>query len=131
MKFYTFNSQEERRSFGGSYFIEIQYCRSDKNSRLAEIISVDSFEPWKDDSLYIYGDDDNEFVSLFGDIFSGGTYSNGESGPVDMCGINYYSPEQTQLIIEKITEAKPLDYEQLLKWLKEAKVYNGFYILGL
>lgn len=131
MKFHTFSSQKERQSFGGSYFIEMQYCRSDKNSSIAEIISVDSIEPWADDSLYIHGDDDNEFVSIYGGIFTGGTYANGENGPVDMCGINYYPCEQTKLIIEKIKEAEPSGTEALLEWLKKAEEYNGFYILGL
>lgn len=38
--FHTFGSQEERRKFGGSCFIEIQYCRLPENTQLEKIISV-------------------------------------------------------------------------------------------
>lgn len=65
---------------------------------------MDAIENWKNDSLYIYGDDDNEFEVYYGEIFTGGIYNNLKRGCVDMCGINYYPPEQTQLITEKIKE---------------------------
>lgn len=50
---------------------------------------------------------------------------------VDMYGINYYSHEQTKLILERVKEMKPLNYQMLLSWLEKAKENNGFYILGL
>lgn len=131
MLFHTFKSQEERRKFGGSYFIEMQYCKLAQGTEIKKIISVDAIEHWKNDSLYIHGDDDNEFVSHYGKIFTGGIYSNGKSGCVDMCGINYYSQEQAHLIIKKIKEMNPLDYPILLNWLEMIKEYIGFYILGL
>lgn len=54
--FYTFSSQEEQRKFGGSYFIELQYCRLKPGTEIKKIISVAAIEDWKNDSLYIYGD---------------------------------------------------------------------------
>ena len=33
MLFHTFNTQEERRKFGGSDFIEMQYCRLEQGSK--------------------------------------------------------------------------------------------------
>lgn len=131
MLFYTFSSQEERREFGGSYFIEMQYCRLPQGTEIERIVSVDAIEHWKNDSLYIYGDDDNEFVLHYGKIFTGGTYGNLKCGIVDMYGINYYSREQAHLILETVKEIKPLDYQVLINWLEKAKENVGFYILGL
>lgn len=131
MLFYTFSSQEERRKFGGSNFIEIQYCRFTEGTEIQKLVSVDAIERWKNDSLYIYGDNDNEFMEFYNTIFTGGIYSNGESGVVDTCGINYYSREHSRIIIEQIKKTKPLDYQVLLNWLDKSNEYIGFYILGL
>ena len=131
MLFHTFSSQEERRKFGGSYFIELQYCGLAQGTGIKKIVSAATIEDWKMDSLYIYGDDGNQFVLLYGKIFTGGIYSNKKSGMVDVHGINYYSQEQTCLMMEKIIEMKPSDYQILLKWMEEVKEYIGFYVLGL
>ena len=131
MLFYQFSSQEERKECGGSYFIEMQYCRLQHSSEIEDIVSVNAIKNWKNDSLYIYGDSDNEFVLHYGEIFNIGTYNNLQSGIVDMCGINYYSKENTRTIIEKVKEKKPLDYPILLDWLERCEDYNGFYVLGL
>ncbi len=42
MLFHTFNSQEERRAFGGSMFIELQFCKLPVGTKDKKIISVDS-----------------------------------------------------------------------------------------
>lgn len=131
MYFHTFNSREELRDFGGSYFIEVQYCKLALCSEIEEIVAVNAIKHWETDSLYIYGDDDNEFMSCYGEIFRDGVYGNGKSGVVDMCGINYYSQEQTKLIMERVKKAQPVDYQTLLSWLEKAEKYNGFYVLGL
>ena len=55
----------------------------------------------------------------------------GKSGIVDVYGINYYVPELTDSILEKLRKEKPVDYEVLSGWIEETKTYNGFYILGL
>lgn len=44
MLFHTFRSQEERRKFGGSYFIEVQYCKLAQDSEITKIVSVDVME---------------------------------------------------------------------------------------
>lgn len=129
MLFHSFSSQQERREFGGGDFIEIQYCTLKKCTSIKEIVSV--VENWEDDSLYIYGDDWNIFCDAYGEIICGGTYNNLETGYLDGCGINYFSPRQTELIKEKINEEKPREYEVLLSWLEKGKEYNGFYVLGL
>lgn len=131
MLFHNFRSQEERRKFGGSDFIELQYCKLKQGTKIEKIISVDAIKHWKNESLYIFGDDFNVFYSYYREIFTGGIYNNGESGSMDMCGINYYSSEQSGIVIEQVRKNHPLDYQVLLNWLKDVKKYNGFYILGI
>ncbi len=101
-----------------------------RDSKIKKIISIDAIENWKDDSLYISGDDIEIFFSQYNVIFDNGIYNNEESGVVDMFGINYYSPEQSNIIVKKLLKQQPLDYKILLIWLKEVEKYNGFYILG-
>ena len=129
MLFHSFSTQSERREFGGGDFIELQYCRLKKCTSIKEIVSV--VENWEDDSLYICGDDWNDFSDEYGEIIKGGTYNNLETGYLDPYGINYFSPQQTEAIIKQIEEAKPTDYQALLNWLKEGREYNGFYVLGV
>jgi hypothetical protein len=129
--FHSFESREARRAFGGSAFIEIQYCRLKPTSRISEIVSPRVRNDLKDDSLYVYVDDIDEFYSNYKDIFCDGTYNNTKKGDIDLFGINYYSPKQLTEIIDKIEKQKPLDYEILVEWLKQAFNYNGIYILGI
>ncbi len=129
--FLTFNSQEERRKFGGSDFIELQYCRLPPRTGIKEIVSVDVIRHWENDSLYIYGDDMDMFYSAYGTIIAGGIYNNMERGPVDLCGINFYSQEQILQIIARIEAEMPPEHQTLLDWLKAGGKYVGFYILGL
>lgn len=131
MLFHSFSSQEERREFGGSYFIEMQFCRMPLGTEIAHIVSTDAITHWKNDSLYIYGDDDNEFISYYGKIFTDGTYNNLTRGAADLCGINYYSPGQTARILDQVEKKKPPDHQILLRWLEGSKEHNGVYILGL
>jgi hypothetical protein len=129
--FHSFESRQARQAFGGSAFIEIQYCRLNPAASIREIASLGVRNDWKDDSLYVYVDDMDEFYSNYKDIFRDGTHNNTKKGDIDLFGINYYSPKQLTEIIDRIEKQKPLDYEILLKWLKQAFNYNGFYILGI
>ena len=129
--FLTFNSQEERQKFGGSDFIELQYCRLPYCSEIKEIVSLNAIKNWKNDSLYIHGDDMDMFYSAYGAIITDGIYNNLEHGPVDLYGINFYSQEQISQIIECIEAEMPPDYQTLLDWLKAGRRYVGFYILGV
>ena len=131
MLFHIFNSQKERREFGGSDFIEMQYCKLEQGSEIEKIVSVDAIKHWKNDSLYIFGDDLNMFYSHYGKIITGGIYNNRDSGPIDIYGINFYSRKQLALIIERVKKEKPLDYQTLLNWLETGTQYIGFYILGI
>ena len=131
MLFHLFQSQSERRNFGGSDFIEIQYCRMPQESTICEIVNLDHIEHWKNDSLYVYGDDTDIFYQNYESILTGGIYNNLESGPVDLFGINFYSHEQVPLILERIKTERPKDYKIFQDWLGEGKQYIGFYVLGV
>ena len=124
-----FLTQNERKTIGGTCFYELQFCRLPESAPIKKIVSVDSIEHWKDDSIYV--SDDSDFYEVYSRIFTGGVYNNLQTGVVDTCGINYYSPELTQTIIARLQEEKPEEYEVLLSWLKKAEGFNGFYILGI
>lgn len=129
--FYSFASQAERRAFGGSDFLEIQFCKLPPETKPEKAAALDSITHWQDDSFYISGDDMDLFLKEYGGIFDCGMYYNMETGTIDPYGPNYYRPELTEKIIERILTGKPADYQKLLAWLNAAKKYNGFYILGV
>lgn len=129
MLFLAFDSQEERREYGGSAFIEIQFCKLPTGTKTKDLVAVSSINHWQNDSLYI--NDENTFYKEYSQIFNGGIYNNLESGAVDIYGINYYAPSLIDSIVETLGERKPVDYESLHEWLIQAKEYNGFYILGI
>ena len=129
--FYSFATQEERRAFNGSDFLELQFCRMPPGTDIEVLVAVDSITDWLNDSLYVSGDDMNAFWEIYSPIFTGGVYNNQETGPVDLYGINYYSPELTETIAARLRREKPSGCGKLLEWLTQAKQYNGFYILGV
>lgn len=127
--FYTFDSQEERRNFGGSAFVEMQFCKLPSGTEIGKTVCVDSIINWQNDSLYIK--DENLFYEQYSHIFDCGVYNNLKKGTVDIYGINYYASDLIDSIKEKLYETKPMDYEILIEWLNKAEKYNGFYILGI
>lgn len=129
MLFHTFHFQEGRRAFGGSAFIEMQFCKMKPGANIKRIVATGNIINWQDDSLYIA--DMERFREVYGNIFACGIYNNLQTGPVDLFGINYYKPDLIESIITKVLENKPTDYEVLIAWLNKAKQYNGFYILGI
>ena len=129
--FLSFASREERRAFGGSAFMELQYCKLKTKATLRKILSLRSIPYWQNDGLYIYLDDLDVFMMQYTDVFGDGAYSNRKSGSMDEFGITYYSPARLQNIIKKIEQQKPLGYEVILEWLKQGIDYNGFYVLGI
>lgn len=132
MLFHTFKTQKERRNYGGSAFIELQFCDLPRRSSVKDLVDVNHhIRPWKNDSLYVYIDDDNTFYQVYHRIFGCGTYNNMETGPMDLCGINYYAPSRIDPIMEALKREKPADHETLMAWLLRSKAHNGFYILGL
>ena len=129
--FYSFSSQTERREYGGSDFIELQCCRLKRGTSIKKIISVDHIEHWKNNSLYLSGDNMEEFLLLYSDIFNKGIYNNRKSGAVDLFGINYYPPELEEAIIKRLRERNSDDDRILTDWLMTADEHNGLYILGV
>lgn len=129
MLFHTFKSQQERKTFGGSDFIELQHCQLPPGTPMETIFSLT--QNWKNDSLYIFGDDMEQFYQHYGAIFTGGRYHNGKSGPPDLCGINFYSHQQAQQIIQRLVAQTPPDYQPLLHWLQSGANCIGFYLLGV
>ena len=125
--FLRFDSQDERKRYGGTCFIEIQFCTLPEAIPLKTILS--DHEYWRDDSLYVHGD--SPIYSEYKDIFGEGIYYNMEKGLFDYYGITYYKAEQIDDIIARANVLKPEGYSILSDWLEEAKEYNGFYILGI
>ncbi len=128
--FLKFNTQEERRSYGGSDFLEFQYCTLPKSFSEKRIVNSDLVY-WKDSSLYVFGDRFDEFYRIYGEIIGKGLYCNLQEGTIDCCGENYYNREKTAKIIERLKELHPKGSEILLEWLSFGSEYNGFYILGV
>lgn len=114
----------------GSCYLEFQLCENDKPLKNGKAM-CDNIKHWSNDSLYMNWDDFNKFYELYGDVFGCAVFSNGEQG-CDSCGVNYYSKEETEKIIEKFSKHIDEEYSALLPWLKVAeKRGKGFYILGV
>lgn len=131
MLFHSFSSQTVRREYGGSDFIELQCCKLKRGTSIKKIISIDHIEHWKTDSLFLSGDDMDNFIFLYSDIFNQGVYNNGKSGSLDLFGINYYHPELEEAIIKRLRERNSEDDRILTDWLMTADEHNGLYILGV
>lgn len=129
MFFHTFDSQQERRAFGGSCFIEIQVCRLPADCNISTLVDIDSVDHWRLDSLYCA--DENAFYEIYAPVFGDGVYNNRQSGPVDIYGINYYSPHKLEAIVRRLREMKPAGFEEFLFWLANHKPQNGIYVLGI
>ena len=122
-----FTSQDDRRKYGGSCFIEIQFCFLPAGTSSKTILNDHAY--WRDDSLYVHGD--SPFYSEYKDVFGNGVHPNMSEGLFDPAGITYYRADQIDGIVSRALQSKPEDYELLVVWLEEAKKYNGFYVLGV
>lgn len=131
--FIKFNFKDERRkSYDNSTaFIELQYCKMPKKSKIKTILSTRRAKFWENDSLYIYIDNIELFVENYSEILNDGTYVNPEVGLFDVYGYYYYNENDVEKIINKILDKKPKDYDKFLKWLEVAKSHNGFYLVGI
>lgn len=128
MLFHTFNINLEKELIS-SNFVEVQFCKLPATTKLKQIVKVKRINHLQNDSLYIK--DIDIFFQQYSQIFNCGIYNNLKSGTVDLFGVNYYSSDLVDAIIDKLKVKKPLDYETLTKWLTKAKEYNGFYVLGI
>lgn len=129
--FHLFLNNDERMKIGGTAFIEIQYCKMEPSATLREKVAVNSIEFRGADSLYIHADNIDDFILNYGKVFNYGTYNSMKNGPLDIYGINYYSSSVVNKLIKEVEAIKPIDYEILTNWLKEAYEFNGIYILGI
>ncbi len=129
--FLRFNSNEERRTYGGTRFIEIQYCKLRFDTSDKKIVSINAINNWELTSLYVYNDNIDDFLNEYKNIFNNGLYNNMSEGVIDLYGINYYNEEKAKRIIESLKSFKPIGFEILHKWLNENPYHNGFYILGI
>lgn len=115
MLFHMFHSQEERRSRGGSYFIELQHVQPEADAPAETLLTWQTFPLWQPDSLYVSGDDDQTFFSAYGPLFTGGLYPNGETGVMDLCGVTYYSARETARILTALQTQRLPDQDVLVR----------------
>lgn len=113
---------------------ELQYCRQKRGTSKRKIVSVESIGFKKDDSLFVPEKRFDSFFEAYFKILDGGLHNNLKCGELDLFGINWYSPEKTDEIIEALKErgADSQNDPVLISWLCKAEnEYNGFYFLGV
>lgn len=121
--FVIFDNQELRREKYGSAFLELSYCKLEKNVSIKRKLKTKNLPNWQNDSLYIYIDDLDEFYREYHKVF--------DISEDDLYGVKYFSTENTDAIILRLNTEKPTEYEVVVKWLDFARKNNGFYILGI
>ena len=52
--FLKFQSQDDRRKYGGSCFIELQFCKVAVPEVMEDIFK--HYDNWRNDSFYVHGD---------------------------------------------------------------------------
>ena len=125
--FLKFHSQDERRAYGGSCFIELQFCKLSADTALNDILQ--QYTHWQNDSLYVH--DDAPLYTEYGAVFGNGVHPDLTESYFDGWGVTYYRPDQIEGIIQRAAEAALDGCETLIEWLNTAKQYHGFYILGV
>lgn len=121
--FMTFDNQESRREKYGSAFLELSYCKLEKNASVKKKLKIQNLPHWQNDSLYVFVDDLEKFYNEYLKVFN--------LAENDIYGIKYFSAEDANKIILLLNKEKPTEYEICVKWLNFAINNNGFYILGI
>lgn len=129
--FLHFTEDNERIKYGGSAFLELQYCKAERGTEINQLCAVHSIRHWANDSLYIHDADTELFYSLYAPLLGDAFYNNGRRGKIDLCGINYFTPQDAALVAKRIKSEKPSEYDIILTWLQKGEKQNGFYLLGL
>jgi len=129
--FHVFASEEERRRYGGTAFVEIQYCDMPSRTFAGRLPAARHIQSWKNDSLYVHADDLDTFCREYGSLPGRDSCNGRKCRSIDPYGINYFAAAAVDLLIAWLDKEKPADYEVLAAWLASAKERNGFYILGL
>jgi hypothetical protein len=112
--FLKFDTQENRRKYGGSCFIELQFCKLPSGTKIKHIL--ESLDHWKDDSLYVYDDKQSEFYIKYKDVIGFGIHPNMSEGYFDTWGVTYYGLNRIRDIKERLKEHKPEENEVLLSY---------------
>lgn len=129
--FLQFTDEKERILYGGSAFLELQYCNAKQGTSVKNLCAVSNIRHGANDSLYIYDDDMEVFYSAYAPLLGEAFYNNGRCGKIDIGGINYFSPQAAALAAKRIAAEKPIEHEIFLTWIQKAVNRNGFYLLGL
>ena len=111
--------------------MELQYCKAKRGTEIKHLCAVHNIRHWANDSLYIHDDDTELFYSTYSSLLGNAFYNNGRSGKIDLCGINYFTPQDATSAAERIKTEKPIECDIFLTWLQKGEKYNGFYLLGL
>ena len=112
---------------GAAYF-EFQYCKKEWNIKK---LLKKGYSFWKKDSLLVHVDYDRDFFENFGGYLETPNSPDGTQ-KLDPYGVNYYTKEQALVIMERIKNDKPQEFEALLAWLEKAVTeYKGFFFLGI
>ena len=111
----------------GSAYFEFQYCKKEWNVKK---ILKKGYSFWEKDSLLIHIDSESDFFNSYSNYLDA---TNSHDGMMELYfGVNYYTKEQTSIIIEQIKRDKPQEFETLVAWLEKAATeYNGFFFLGI
>lgn len=114
----------------GTCYYEFQYCKEEKT--IKELFK--NIQYWKEDSLYLNeSDDENMFLfeNKYLNYFLKTLTPNGKFD-FEPFGVNYYSKERAQNILNELLVADLPNSNILCKWLtKCVESYQGFYILGI
>ena len=111
--------------------MELQYCKAKRDTEIKHLYAVHNIRHWANDSLYIYEGDTKVFYSAYASLLGEVFYNNGRRGKIDLCGINYFTPQDATSAAERIKTEKPIEYDIFLTWLQKGEKYNGFYLLEL
>ncbi len=114
---------EEKR---GGDWVELQYCFLPEHTPLHKRLSLNRLVFGQIGSLYAEG---FSFCNAYAACLGDGVYANLKSGPLDLCGVNYYPPTAVAPIVERILAEKPPEYETVVRWLEKAA--RGFYVMGI
>ncbi len=112
---------------GSSAYYEFSFCK--KNMPIDEL-TKNGYEHWSEDSLLLYIDDDARFFEHYKKYFEK-PHSPDGSRRFYYAGVNYYTAEEAEKILEKIEKDAPPYSAPLIAWLKQAQAYNGFFLLGV
>lgn len=120
--FKMFENQESRRKYG-SAFVELAFCKLDNKATIKKKLQIKKLPNWQNDSLYVHVDDLDVFYGAYNKVF-GINYEQ-------LFDVTYFPKENIGEIIERLNSEKQKEYQILVDWLNSARIYNGFYILGI